>query len=108
MFIGHFGLAMAAKKVAPRPSLGTLVLAAQLVDGVWPVFLLLGWEDDAVLEASPIAELVGGSGDVSLDRAAWGGITASDPFSPLPKEFHGPYLALRFHFYYNPAKGDIQ
>jgi hypothetical protein len=44
MFIGHFGLAMAAKKVAPRPSLGTLVLAAQLVDGVWPVFVLLGWE----------------------------------------------------------------
>jgi len=44
MFIGHFGLAFAAKKVAPRPSLGTLVLAAQLVDGVWPIFLLLGWE----------------------------------------------------------------
>ncbi len=44
MFIGHFGLAMAAKKVAPTPSLGTLVLAAILVDGVWPVFLLLGWE----------------------------------------------------------------
>jgi TonB family protein len=48
------------------------------------------------------------SGDVSLDRAAWGGITASNPFAPLPSEFHGPYLALRFHFYYNPAKGDIQ
>jgi hypothetical protein len=44
MFIGHFGLAFAAKKVAPKPSLGTLVLAAQLVDGVWPVFLLLDWE----------------------------------------------------------------
>jgi len=48
------------------------------------------------------------SGDVSLDRAAWGGITASNPFAPLPSEFHGPYLALRFHFYYNPAKGDMQ
>jgi len=48
------------------------------------------------------------SGDVALDRAAWGGITASNPFAPLPSEFHGPYLALRFHFYYNPAKGDIQ
>jgi len=44
MFIGHFGVALAAKKVAPRPSLGTLVLAALLVDGVWTVFLLLGWE----------------------------------------------------------------
>jgi hypothetical protein len=48
MFIGHFGLAMAAKSVAPRPSLGTLVLAAQLVDGVWPMFLLLGWETVAI------------------------------------------------------------
>ena len=44
MFIGHFGLAMATKKVASGPSLGTLVLAALLVDGIWPVFLLLGWE----------------------------------------------------------------
>jgi membrane-bound metal-dependent hydrolase YbcI (DUF457 family) len=44
MFIGHVGVAFAAKKVAPRPSLGTLALAAQLVDGVWPLFLLLGWE----------------------------------------------------------------
>ncbi len=44
MFLGHFAVAMAAKKVAPRPSLGTLLLAALLVDGIWPVFLLLGWE----------------------------------------------------------------
>jgi membrane-bound metal-dependent hydrolase YbcI (DUF457 family) len=44
VFIGHFGVAMAAKKVAPGPSLGTLVLAALLVDGIWPVFVLLGWE----------------------------------------------------------------
>lgn len=42
------------------------------------------------------------SGDVSLDRAAWGGITGSNPFQPLPGEFHGEYLALRFYFYYNP------
>ncbi len=52
--------------------------------------------------------LVGQSGDISLDRAAWGGITASNPFPPLPSEFHGSYLALRFHFYYNPGKGEIQ
>jgi TonB family protein len=48
------------------------------------------------------------SGDIALDRAAWGGITASDPFAPLPSQFHGPYLALRFHFYYNPQKGDLE
>ncbi|HUQ49528.1 MAG TPA: TonB family protein, partial [Terriglobales bacterium] len=48
--------------------------------------------------------LAGPSGDVSLDRAAWGGITASNPFPPLPAEFRGQYLALRFHFLYNPEK----
>ena len=53
-------------------------------------------------------KIIGPSGDVPLDRAAWGGITASVPFAPLPGEFHGPYLALRFHFYYNPGKGDLE
>jgi TonB family protein len=41
------------------------------------------------------------SGDVALDRAAWGGITGASPYPPLPKDFKGPYLALRFGFYYN-------
>ena len=44
MFLGHFGVALAAKKVAPKCSLGTLILAAQLADLLWPIFLLLGWE----------------------------------------------------------------
>jgi TonB family protein len=52
--------------------------------------------------------IVAPSGDTPLDRAAWGGITASSPFAPLPNEFHGPYLALRFRFYYNPGKGDLE
>lgn len=52
--------------------------------------------------------LVGGSGDVALDRAAYGGITASNPFPPLPGEFKGQYLALRFHFFYNPDRSDLQ
>jgi TonB family protein len=46
------------------------------------------------------------SGDIPLDRAAYGGITASDPFSPLPHEFHGPYLALRITFIYNPTTAE--
>jgi TonB family protein len=52
--------------------------------------------------------LVASSGDVALDRPAWGSITASNPFPPLPNEFTGPYLALRFRFYYNPDKADLQ
>lgn len=51
--------------------------------------------------------LGGPSGDVSLDRAAWGGITASNPFPPLPSEFRGEYLALRFHFLYNPERNQM-
>ena len=52
--------------------------------------------------------LIATSGDTALDRAAWGGITASNPFPPLPGDFSGPYLALRFRFYYNPDKSDLQ
>ena len=44
MFIGHFGVALAAKRVAPKTSLGTLILAAQFLDFLWPVFVLLGIE----------------------------------------------------------------
>ena len=53
-------------------------------------------------------KLIAPSGDIALDRAAWGGITASNPFPPLPKEFNGPYLALRFRFYYNPDRGELK
>jgi TonB family protein len=48
------------------------------------------------------------SGDVALDRAAWGGITASNPFQRLPGEFRGPYLALACTFYYNPDRNDLR
>ena len=44
MFIGHYGVALAAKRTAPRVSLGMLIIAAQLVDLVWPMLLLLGVE----------------------------------------------------------------
>ncbi len=44
MFIGHIALAFGAKKLAPKASLGTLVMAAQLADLVWPTLVLLGIE----------------------------------------------------------------
>lgn len=44
MFLGHYAAAYAAKRVAPNASLGTLFIAAQLVDLLWPLFLLLGFE----------------------------------------------------------------
>lgn len=42
MFIGHYGLAFGAKRVAPSVSLGALFLACQLADLLWPTFVFLG------------------------------------------------------------------
>ncbi len=44
MFIGHFGVALAAKKIDNKPSLGTLFFASQFIDLLWPIFLLVGLE----------------------------------------------------------------
>ena len=44
MFLGHYGLALAAKRVEPRTSLGALSFAAQFLDELWPILLLLGVE----------------------------------------------------------------
>jgi hypothetical protein len=44
MFIGHFAVGFAAKKINSKPGLGTYFLAAQLLDLLWPTFLLLGIE----------------------------------------------------------------
>ena len=44
MFLGHFAVAFAAKRAAPSVPLGTLFLAAQLADLVWPTLVLLGIE----------------------------------------------------------------
>ncbi len=44
MFIGHFGVALAAKRAAPELSLGMLFIAAQLADLVWATLVLFGLE----------------------------------------------------------------
>jgi membrane-bound metal-dependent hydrolase YbcI (DUF457 family) len=44
MFIGHFGVGFGAKAVAPNVSLGSLFLAAQFIDLLWPTLLLMGAE----------------------------------------------------------------
>jgi outer membrane biosynthesis protein TonB len=51
-----------------------------------------------LMEGSMVLE--GSSGDVALDRAAWGALTGSN-YPPLPRDFHGPYLELRAWFLYN-------
>jgi membrane-bound metal-dependent hydrolase YbcI (DUF457 family) len=44
MFVGHFAVGLALKRLAPRTSLGSLVAAPQVADLLWPIFLVLGWE----------------------------------------------------------------
>lgn len=48
MFIGHMGVALAAKRAAPKVSLGTLILATSWIDLVWPILLLFGIEHVSV------------------------------------------------------------
>jgi len=49
MFIGHYAIGLASKKFAPDASLGALIAAPILLDLIWPVFLLLGWEQVAIV-----------------------------------------------------------
>ena len=44
MFVGHFAIAVGAKKYAPQVSRGMLFLACQLADLIWPSLVLLGIE----------------------------------------------------------------
>ncbi len=48
MFIGHFAVGLGAKKFAPQVSLGTLFIAAQFLDLLWPALLLLNIEHVAI------------------------------------------------------------
>jgi membrane-bound metal-dependent hydrolase YbcI (DUF457 family) len=44
MFIGHFAVGFASKRLAPRASEGALLLAPLFLDVIWPVFLATGLE----------------------------------------------------------------
>jgi membrane-bound metal-dependent hydrolase YbcI (DUF457 family) len=48
VFLGHFAIAFAAKRAAPTASLGTWVVACQLLDLLWPLFVLIGIETVAI------------------------------------------------------------
>ena len=89
MFIGHFAVAFASKKVAPKVSLGTLVIAAAFLDVVWPVLVLLGVERFRIVP----------------------GFTAINPFDFVYYPWSHSLLmtavwALLFAFLYLWAKGD--
>jgi membrane-bound metal-dependent hydrolase YbcI (DUF457 family) len=76
MFIGHFGLGFAAKRVEPRLSLGTAFLAAQFLDLLWPTLLLMGVETVRIAPgATAVTPLIFDHYPVShslLGAAGWG------------------------------------
>ena len=58
MFLGHYGVAYALKRAEPRVSLGALFLSVVLVDTMWGVFLLTGWEQARVFPGlTPVTPL---------------------------------------------------
>ncbi|HKE90501.1 MAG TPA: hypothetical protein VKB45_09195 [Gemmatimonadales bacterium] len=52
MFIGHFAVGFASKRVAPKSTLAVLLGAPLLADLLWPIFLLLGIERVEVTPSS--------------------------------------------------------
>lgn len=44
MFLGHFALGLAGKRIAPAVSLGSLFFATQFADLLWPTLVLAGVE----------------------------------------------------------------
>jgi len=52
MFIGHYAVGFASKRFAPRASLGTLIVAPILLDILFPIFLLAGWESARIVPAA--------------------------------------------------------
>jgi hypothetical protein len=55
MFLGHYALAFGAKRIAPAVSLGTLFMACQFADLLWPTLLVIGLE---IVEIDPGNTLV--------------------------------------------------
>jgi membrane-bound metal-dependent hydrolase YbcI (DUF457 family) len=53
VFLGHYAAALAAKKLTPYTSLGTLILAGELADLLWPSLLLRGAERVRIVPDNP-------------------------------------------------------
>ena len=93
MFLGHYGVALALKRAEPRLSLGTLFVAAQLVDILWGVTILLGWERARIAPgwtaANPIQFLSYPLTHSLVAGALWGLAAAALYYSwPTRNTFH--------------------
>jgi hypothetical protein len=85
MFLGHYGLAFALKRAEPKVSLGTWFVAVQLLDLLWGIFLLLGWEHARII-ADPAAVTPLEFWDYPISHSmvgalAWGIVAAAGYYS---------------------------
>ena len=90
MFIGHIAVGFAAKRAAPRASLGVFMAAALLLDFLWPIFMLAGLEHVQIepgnTAVTPLAFVDYPISHSLLTAAAWG-LAAAAAF----------WLATRYH-----------
>jgi hypothetical protein len=81
VFLGHYGLAFAAKRLAPRTSLGALTFAAQFLDELWPILLLAGVEQvrivPGLMAASPLDFIDYPISHSLVMALVWGFLTAT-------------------------------
>jgi outer membrane biosynthesis protein TonB len=52
-------------------------------------------------------QIIRNSGKEPLDRAAYSSVRASNPFESLPPQFKGPFIELRYTYFYNIQPGSI-
>jgi hypothetical protein len=65
MLVGHFALGLAAKRIEPKISLGTFMLAAMVADFLWCVFMIAG------IEHIEIKPGLGAANSIIADRIAF-------------------------------------
>jgi hypothetical protein len=97
MFIGHFGVALMAKPLAPKTSLGTLMLAASLPDLLGFIFLIAGIEhfsiQPGITAANPLSH------SLAMD-VVWGALLAAAYFyvRRYPRGAWVVFLAVLAHW----------
>lgn len=81
MFLGHYAVALGAKKLARNTSLGTLFAAATFLDLIWPVFVIAGLEavniEVGATDFTPLDFSHYPYSHSLLASTAWGGLFAS-------------------------------
>jgi len=97
MLVGHFAASMVAKRIAPKISLGTAMLASMLPDFLWTIFLLAGIEH-VELQAGRGAAHYFKAGDIAISHsllmdAVWAALLAAAYYARR-RYPHGAWVLL--------------